>query len=184
MLTQEDAVEIEVLLKQGMGVREVARRCGVSRNTVRRVRAEGSGRCYHRAPRASKLDAFREYIGERLAAASSAWIPATVMLREIRERGYTGSHSILRVFMASLRPARVEEPANRFETAAGQQMQVDWAEFRVEGLYDNMATVVLKRDAGGKGWHRFHDGMLALSHDFGCRFPSLLEHGLIFARLD
>lgn len=214
MLTQEDAVEIEVLLKQGMGVREVARRCGVSRNTVRRVRAEGSGRRYQRAPRASKLDDFREYIGERLAAASPAWIPATVMLREIRERGYTGSHSILRVFMASLRPARVEEPANRFETAAGQQMQIDWAEFRVEGmrwfafvvvlgfsrwlfgrfvadqrfetlrdlhvaafeamggvpregLYDNMATVVLKRDAGGKGRHRFHDGMLALSRDYG-----------------
>jgi len=58
MLTQENAVEIEVLLKQGMGVREVARRCGVSRNMVRRVRDEGAGRRYERERRCSKLDAF------------------------------------------------------------------------------------------------------------------------------
>jgi len=37
MLLQEDAMEIAVLLKQGLGVREVARQCGVSRSTVRRV---------------------------------------------------------------------------------------------------------------------------------------------------
>jgi len=36
MLIQEGAMEIAVLLKQGLGVREVVRRCGVSRNTVRR----------------------------------------------------------------------------------------------------------------------------------------------------
>lgn len=214
MLIQEGAVEIEVLLKQGMGVREVARRCGVSRNTVRRVRAEGAGRRYRREPRQGKLDAFADYIRGRLAAAAPGWIPATVMLREVRERGYTGSHSILRAFMARLRPTRVEEPVVRFETAPGQQMQMDWAEFRVaglrwfafvvvlgfsrwifgrfvdnqhfetlrdlhiaafeaiggvprEGLYDNMATVVLQRDADGKGKHRFHDGMLALSRDYG-----------------
>jgi transposase len=214
MLTQEDAVEIEVLLKQGMGLREVARRCGVSRNTVRRVRDEGGGRRYQRGRRSSKLDAFAGYIGERLAAAAPGWIPATVLLRELRARGYTGSHSILRAHMARLRPARAEEPVVRFETPAGRQMQVDWAEFRLdglrwfafvavlgfsrwifgrfvadqcfetlrdlhvaafeafggvpyEGLYDNMATVVLKRDADGRGRHRFHDGMLSLSHDWG-----------------
>ena len=31
-----------------------------------------------------------------------------------------------------------------------------------ECSYDNMATAVLKFDAGGKGRHRFHDGMLNL----------------------
>lgn len=214
MLIQENAVEIEVLLKQGMGVREVARRCGVSRNTVRRVRDEGAERRYRRERRDSKLDAFVDYVRERLGAAAPGWIPASVMLREIRERGYTGSHSILRAHMAALRPARMEEPVVRFETPAGRQMQVDWAEFRIdglrwfafvvvlgfsrwifgrfvedqrfetlrdlhvaafeafggvprEGLYDNMATVVLKRDADGRGRHRFHDGMLALAQDWG-----------------
>jgi transposase len=98
------------------------------------VRAEGSDRRYVRSRRPSKLDAFADYIRARLAAALPGWIPATVMLSELRARGYTGSHSILRAFMAGLRPAKAVEPPNRFETAAGEQMQVDWAEFRVEGL--------------------------------------------------
>jgi transposase len=78
MLIKEEAVEIEVLLKQGMSVREVARRLGVSRNTVRRVRLEGTGRRYQRDRRASKLDPFVDYIRERLAAAAPHWIPVTL----------------------------------------------------------------------------------------------------------
>jgi transposase len=214
ILIQEGAMEISVLLKQGLGVREIARRCGVSRNTVRRVRDEGAQRRYQREVRRGKLDAFVDYIRDRLAAAAPGWIPATVILREIRERGYEGSHSILRNFMAKLKPQREAEPVVRFETPPGRQMQVDWAEFRVdglrwfafvvvlgfsrwifgrfvedqrfetlrdlhvsafeaiggvphEGLYDNMATVVLKRDVDGRGRHQFHGGMLTLSRDYG-----------------
>ena len=36
MLSQEQAVEIKVLARRGMGVREIARQTGISRNTVRR----------------------------------------------------------------------------------------------------------------------------------------------------
>lgn len=214
MLIEVEAMEIEALLKQGMGVREVARRCGVSRNTVRRVRDEGARRRYRRGARASKLDGFTDYIRQRLAAAAPDWIPATVIQREITERGYRGSHTILRAYMATLRPAPVVDPVVRFETEPGRQMQMDWAEFKVgalrwfafvvvlgysrwmfgrfvdnqrfetlrdlhvavfeamggvphEGLYDNMASVVLERDAHGPGRHRFHAGMKALAHEYG-----------------
>ena len=37
-----------------------------------------------------KLDAHRQYIVECLQAAHPAWLPATVLAREIAERGYTG----------------------------------------------------------------------------------------------
>ena len=143
MLTQEDAVEILVLLKQGMGVREVARRCGVSRNTVRRVRDEGSERRYTRQQRASKLDAFRDYLAERIASAAPKWIPASVLLREIKARGYTGSHAILREYVATLKPKVVAEPVVRFETAPGTQMQLDWAEFRLGQLRWYLLVTVL-----------------------------------------
>lgn len=36
MLTQEEAVEVRVMARQGKGVREIARDLGVLRNTVRR----------------------------------------------------------------------------------------------------------------------------------------------------
>ena len=41
MLTQEQAVEIRVLARQGMGIREIARQMGCSRNTVKRYLRDG-----------------------------------------------------------------------------------------------------------------------------------------------
>lgn len=77
-----------------------------------------------------KLDAYREYIKQRLQAAHPAWLPATVLIREIAEQGYTGGLSRLRAYMRSLRVVAPEEPVVRFETPPGQQMQCDWIVFR------------------------------------------------------
>ncbi|WP_198373666.1 IS21 family transposase, partial [Roseomonas rosulenta] len=46
------------------------------------------------------------------------------------ERGYAGGYSILKEHLAWLRPAAEPEPVVRFETAPGEQMQVDWAVIR------------------------------------------------------
>jgi transposase len=53
-------------------------------------------------------------------------LAATVLLRELRERGYAGGYTILKDFVAALQPSPAAEPVVRFETAPGQQMQVDW----------------------------------------------------------
>ena len=90
MLVAEEAVEIRVLSRQGKSIREIARMLEVSRNTVRRyVRGEGLPR-YERKARPSKLDDYKQYIAERVRAAAPEWIPATVLLRELRALGYTG----------------------------------------------------------------------------------------------
>jgi transposase len=52
------------------------------------------------------------------------------LLREIQSQGYLGSHSQLRAYMHQLKPQRPAEPVVRFETTPGEQMQVDWVEFR------------------------------------------------------
>ncbi len=52
MLVQEQVVEIQVLIRQGKSIREVARFLGVSRNTVRRhLRVENSHHYKARARR-------------------------------------------------------------------------------------------------------------------------------------
>lgn len=48
-----------------------------------------------------------------------------MLLREIRERGYVGGVSQLRVWLAPLRKSE-PEPLVRFETPPGQQMQADF----------------------------------------------------------
>ena len=52
-----------------------------------------------------------------------------MLYREIVARGYVGGQSQLRAFI-TLRPTLPVEPLIRFETAMGEQLQVDWVEFR------------------------------------------------------
>ena len=130
MLVAEEAVEIRVLRRQGKSIREIARTLEVSRNTVRRyLRGEGLPR-YQREARASKLDPHKHYIAERVKAAAPDWIPATVLLRELRGLGYPGGYSILKDHLATLRPTAKPEPLIRFETEPGRQMQCDFATIR------------------------------------------------------
>jgi len=118
------------MARRGDGVREIARQLGCSRNTVRRyLRDQEAGRYGPRAPRATKLDAYKAYLSERVSQARPRWIPATVLLREIRERGYQGSISQLKAWLAPLKTSE-PEPLVRFETAPGKQMQADFTTVR------------------------------------------------------
>src|SRR5690606_12452458 len=70
-----------------------------------------------------------DYLRERVAQAKPRWIPATVLLREIAERGYAGGISQLKAFLAPLKHGE-PEPLVRFETAPGVQMQADFTVVR------------------------------------------------------
>ena len=67
---------------------------------------------------------------ERLAATAPDLIPAKVLFDEIRDHGYGGGYTMVKVFVATFKPAPKPEPVVRFETAPGQQMQFDWATIR------------------------------------------------------
>jgi transposase len=129
MLTAEEQMEIAVLKKHGKSIRAIAAATGKSRNTVRRyLRGGDDARQRKKAPkRPEKLDPFKDYIVERLAAAAPDTIPAAVLFREVKARGYDGGETRLKVFVRGLRPAPKPDPVVRFETEPGCQMQVDWA---------------------------------------------------------
>lgn len=118
------------MARRGMAIRQIARELDCSRNTVKRylhdLRASRYG---PRAARPTKLDAFKEYVGERIAAAKPHWIPAVVLLREIRALGYDGGLTQLKMFINPLKQV-VSDPVVRFETAPGEQMQADFTVIR------------------------------------------------------
>ena len=91
MLKAEEQMELAVLRKHGTSIRELARMTGRSRNTVRRYLRGGEAAATRKAApkRAEKLDPFKPYIVERLEAAAPDRIPAAVLFREIKARGYT-----------------------------------------------------------------------------------------------
>ena len=130
MLTQEDAVEIRVMARRGESVRAIAKELGCSRNTVRRYLREPAALRYGpRAPRLQKLSPYQTYLSERIAQARPRWIPATVLMREIRQLGYDGGISRLKAWLGPHKTV-VAEPVVRFETAPGQQMQADFTTIR------------------------------------------------------
>jgi transposase len=148
VISDEVYVEIELLKKRGFSLRKIADEVGCAVNTVRRHLAEEGLPRYERKKQAvTKLSRFEGYLRERQAAGRPAWIPATVLQREIAALGYAGGASQLRAFMHELKPTLPMEPVMRFETAAGEQMQVDWVEFRKgrDPLYAFCATLGFSR---------------------------------------
>ncbi len=132
----------------GSCLRRIAAEVGCALNTVRRHLATQTQTRYERkVKRPRKLAGFEAYLRERQAVAKPNWIPATVLYREIAAQGYQGGLTQLRAYLRTLKPALSEEPVVRFETAPGEQMQVDWVEFRKSSdpLYAFCATLGYSR---------------------------------------
>lgn len=116
---------IRYFVEEGVSKAEVARRLGVSRQTVyNHVKREGPY-VKPRKRRASKLDGYKDYLRGRLDKFD---LRCTVLLREIRARGYTGGRTILGDFVRTVKSAKVEKLTERFETEPGRQAQIDFAE--------------------------------------------------------
>ena len=132
MLTGEEVMEIRILHRQGKSIRSIATELSISRETVRKyLRSPGLEPGYGpRAARASKLDPFKEYTRQRLRDAAPRRLPGTVLLRELRERGYEGGISILKDWLAKERPAPAAPEIKRFETEPAHQAQIDWTTIR------------------------------------------------------
>ena len=135
MIKLRELIVILDLHKEGLSVSAIAERTGLDRKTVRKYIARGVEPPQYgpRAPRPRIMAPYEAYVRERLAAFPELSIPR--LLREIRERGYSGGHTMLGEFVREVRPLAVPGFEVRFETKPGQQAQVDFAHFKV--VFDN-----------------------------------------------
>jgi transposase len=119
------------LHRQGLSPTAIARQLGIDRKTVRRYIARGmEPPCYRPAPRRARCtDGFLPYLRDRLAAYPG--LTAVRLLREVQERGFTGSYTALKRAVQELRPDTGRPFEVRFETPPGEQAQVDLARFEV-----------------------------------------------------
>lgn len=118
------------LHSDGLSISAIARVTGLDRKTVAKYIARGlEAPAYKpREPRPTLVGPFADYLTQRVAA----WpeLSARRLLREIQERGYTGSYTSLKDYLRTVRPKAAAAFERRFETPPGRQAQVDFAQFR------------------------------------------------------
>lgn len=126
--------------REGLSIRALSRHFGISRNRVRRILREAQRQrdfgnetaLTKRIPsgRGSKLDAYIPEMKKLLEQFPS--ITGVRMLEELREKGYSGGHSILQERLKQLRPKPNRDPDIRFETDPGIQGQMDWSPYKLD----------------------------------------------------
>jgi transposase len=119
----EDWAEIRRLYKaEGLAIKEIARRLGVARNTVRTAIASDVAPKYARKPAGSVVDAVEPRIRALLQATPT--MPATVIAERI---GWTRGITVLKERVAELRPVYLPpDPASRTQYEPGEIGQCDF----------------------------------------------------------
>jgi transposase len=143
MKQMEGILDILVLKRQGFSNREIARRMGVHRSTVKKYLTEGIhvGEVPRYGPRGSKLDFFENQI--------KAWIEndhlnrATLIYDRLCKVGFDGSYEIVKRRVSQMKSDAQRIAYIRFETEPGHQAQVDFGEFQVIDTLGNVRKYYL-----------------------------------------
>ena len=109
--------DVQTLSKQGVSIREIARRLKMGRRTVRRfIEAEEYPEKTPSRPRPqhSMLDPYKPYIRERWEQGCRNSVQ---LYDEIKAHGYPGAARTLRTFLANLRKKHAEAESQAVETA-------------------------------------------------------------------
>lgn len=131
MMLREDMVrEILARLARGEGVKRIAREVGVDRNTVKRWRRLGAWRPRQGRSRSRRIEPFTAFLDRR--GPEVGW-NGMVLHRELQALGFQGGYLQVQRYLQPLRAQHqwAALATIRFETAPGQQAQVDFGQTQV-----------------------------------------------------
>ena len=111
MCCGRDVHDVEELKRQGLSIRAISRLTGYCRKTVRKYLIQPDIVPVYgpRSKQPGRLEPFKPYLEERMGA--GIW-NARVLLRELRERGYSGGYTLDLVEKALSQASRVEDRDN------------------------------------------------------------------------
>lgn len=136
---KDEALENSVIYQynRGWSQRRLSDEYGISRKRVSRIlkenerlRTEGKALKASSPPRKSKLDPYKEYIGELLQEFKGITVQRIFEL--LLQKGYPGRISILEDYIAGVRKTRTNEVIRCVETAPGQRAAHDWSDYLIE----------------------------------------------------
>jgi transposase len=130
-MSQEDRDRVIELKQQGYGKRKIRERTGLPIKQIAKVLREERLTSAPQPSAQSKLDPFEKEIEHRVEQG----LTTSRVLREIRGLGYQGGRTILSIRAAELRSKLTQAPAaavkRRFETAPGEELQIDFSPYSV-----------------------------------------------------
>jgi len=126
MTDRETVFEIHRMHLEGMSNRRIARNLKLNRKTVARYLQDPHPSAV-RSKRPSKLDPFKEQIDALLEKDPS--VSAVVVKQKLEESGFVGGVTIVKDYLKRVRKKPAKRAFLRFESAPGQQMQLDWGHF-------------------------------------------------------
>jgi transposase len=148
MVNLEDRFMIRDMYRKGMAISAIAREMGRDRKTIRKIiqaglAGVGDQPARRRRKKGVKLAPFEGSLKQRIA---EGVLNTRKLLCELKARGYQGGLTQLIVYVQPYRTARAERAVMRYETAPGQQAQVDWTSLgyiRVDGRQQRLYAFVM-----------------------------------------
>ena len=129
MIAMEVFMDIIALRRQGCSLREISRKLGIHRTTVKKYLTEGQPPRYQKCARSkSILDPYRQMIDDWLEQDNYR---ASRIYRQIKNLGYCGGYDMVKIYVRKVKAGKHRQAFLRFETVPGLQGQVDWADFKV-----------------------------------------------------
>jgi transposase len=127
MIDRRTIFEIHRLRHLGWSERKIARHLRIDRGSVKKY-VSNPVTVQKRPNRTSKLGPYRDQIKALLDEDPTASAP--VVLQHLIKKGFCGKITIVRDYLRQLRGKRKQRIAyTRFESAPGEQMQIDWGHF-------------------------------------------------------
>jgi transposase len=135
-------LDILLLQRKGLSQRQIAKKLGISRNTVKKfIENQGYPEERKTIQRKSLLDPFdgniEFWLNEDLE------YTATWIYDRLANMGFTGSYEIVKRKVHEIKAERQRVAYMRFETEPGFQAQVDFGAFQVENADGSIRTLYL-----------------------------------------
>jgi len=168
-----EAMRLQII--EGMSLRAIAKKLGVTRRTAGRML---NGQFHHPKPapqpRTSILDPHHDTIQKLLSDTPDIKAPA--VLERLRKLGYAGGITTVRDYLRGKRPARRREAFLTLDFHPGAAMQVDWADFGyiIPGCPRRVSALVI-----ALCYSRYLYVEFTLSQKFGT-FVRAMERGMRF----
>lgn len=163
MISMEDWVTIQNLQRRNpkMGTRAIAKLMGISRNTVKAALKRKQHNGYERKEEINPdLKPFEDFVQDSFI---NKRLRVSRIYEDLKSKGYQGSKSAL--YRYANKHLKSSAPGSRvykrYETAPGEQMQYDWAEYSLM-LGDKLIKVYVHSTILGYSRYRVYDGSLRI----------------------